>query len=79
MTFDPGLDQQPVWTPDSRRIIFASSRLGFKDEAIYTDAPQPYGEIFTMRFDGTKVQQLTDNRWEEGTPAWQPTLRTAKR
>jgi hypothetical protein len=46
--------------------------MGFKDEVTYTDAPQPYGEIFVMRYDGTGVEQLTDNQWEEGTPAWQP-------
>jgi hypothetical protein len=25
-----------------------------------------------MRNDGTGVEQLTDNQWEDGTPAWQP-------
>ena len=50
----------------------ATSRMGFKDEMTYTDAPQPYGEIFVMRYDGTELQQLTDNQWEEGTPAWRP-------
>jgi hypothetical protein len=25
-----------------------------------------------MRYDGTGVEQLTDNQWEDGTPAWQP-------
>ena len=28
LTFDPEADQRPVWTPDSRRIIFASQRAG---------------------------------------------------
>jgi hypothetical protein len=28
-----------------------------------------------MRFDGTNVRQLTDNQWEEGTPAWRPAPR----
>jgi hypothetical protein len=28
-----------------------------------------------MRADGTDVQQLTDNQWEEGTPAWRPVPR----
>jgi hypothetical protein len=32
---------------------FASSRMGFKDEMTYTDAPQPHGELFTMCSDGT--------------------------
>jgi hypothetical protein len=36
--------------------------------------PQPYGEIFVMRFDGTDVR-LTDNQWEKGTPAWRPSPR----
>ena len=42
------------------------------DLALYTEAPQPYGEIFTMKADGTDIQQLTDNQWEEGGPAWLP-------
>jgi serine/threonine-protein kinase len=28
LTLDPGLDRFPLWTPDGRRIIFASSRSG---------------------------------------------------
>src|SRR5262249_14733609 len=28
LTFDPGVDGLPVWTPDSRRIIFNSARAG---------------------------------------------------
>ena len=51
----------------------------FKDEALNTDSPQPYGEIFVMRDDGTGVEQLTDNQWEEGTPAWLPSNRTTPR
>ena len=51
--------------------------MGFKDEVTYTDAPQPYGELFVMRYDGRDVQQLTDNQWEDGTPAWQPPPRPA--
>ncbi len=31
-----------------------------------------------MRYDGTHVQQLTDNQWEEGTPAWLPWNKTAQ-
>jgi hypothetical protein len=46
--------------------------MGFKDEVVLIGAPQPYGEVFVMRYDGTQVEQLTDNQWEEGGPAWQP-------
>jgi Tol biopolymer transport system component len=80
LTFSRGNDAHMAWAPDGEHIVFASTRLGFKDEAIYTDAPQPYGELFVMRYDGTAVEQITDNQWEDGTPAWQPTRqRTSQR
>jgi Tol biopolymer transport system component len=72
LSYAHGNDAHQGWSPDGQHIVFASSRLGFKDEMTYTDAPQPYGELFTMRFDGSDVKQLTDNQWEDGTPAWQP-------
>ena len=28
LTFDPDVDLSPVWTPDSRRVVFASARTG---------------------------------------------------
>jgi Tol biopolymer transport system component len=72
LTFTHGNDAHMAWSPDGESIAFASSRMGFKDEVVYTDAPQPYGELFVMRYDGTHVEQLTDNQWEDGTPAWWP-------
>ena len=72
-------DAHGTWSPDGKWIAFASARMGFKDEALNTDSPQPYGEIFLMRYDGTHVQQLTDNQWEEGTPAWLPWNKTTQR
>jgi TolB protein len=72
LTNGNGNDAHMSWSFDGESIAFASSRMGFKDEVAYTDAPQPYGEIFVMRYDGTRVEQLTDNQWEEGTPGWQP-------
>jgi Tol biopolymer transport system component len=73
LTHTHGNEAHLAWSPDGERILFSSSRMGFKDEALFTGSPQPYGEIFVMRFDGTQVEQLTDNQWEEGGPAWQPT------
>ncbi len=75
LTNGHGNDAHMSWSSDGQYIAFASSRMGFKDEVAYTDAPQPYGEIFVMRNDGTGVEQLTDNQWEEGTPGWEPGVR----
>jgi TolB protein len=72
LTNTPGNEAHLAWSPDGERLAFASTRMGFKDEALYTGNPQPYGEIFVMRFDGTQLEQLTDDQWEEGGPAWQP-------
>lgn len=77
LTFSKGNDAHQGWSPDGEHIVFASTRMGFKDEGTYTDAPQPYGELFVMRYDGSSVEQLTDNQWEDGTPAWQPKARPA--
>jgi TolB protein len=77
LTHARGNDAHMAWSPNGAYIAFASTRMGFKDEMIYTDAPQPYGEIFVMRADGSDLQQLTDNQWEEGTPAWRPSGRAA--
>jgi Tol biopolymer transport system component len=64
LTHTKGNDAHVSWSPDGERLVFTSSRMGFKDEALNTDgAPQPYGEIFVMRYDGTQVEQLTDNQW----------------
>ena len=72
LTTTPGGDSHPAWSPDGEHILFSSSRHGFKDEAPMHDIPQPYGELFIMRADGSEQRALTDNRWEEGTPAWVP-------
>jgi Tol biopolymer transport system component len=79
LTSTRGNDAHMAWSPDGEQIAFVSTRMGFKDEATYTDAPQPYGELFVMHADGTNVQQLTDNQWEDGTPAFQPTRRQISR
>ncbi|HMD36501.1 MAG TPA: hypothetical protein VKH42_16100, partial [Vicinamibacterales bacterium] len=45
LTHSHGSDAHQAWSPDGEHIVFASARMGFKDEVVFTDAPQPYGEL----------------------------------
>ena len=69
LTDSPG-DAHCTWSPDGKSLVFASARMGFKDERALSFAPQPYGELFVIQVDGTGLRQLTDNQWEDGTPIW---------
>ena len=79
LTDSPGNDAHSGWSPDGEWIVFSSGRKGFKDEmALYDGVPQPYGEIFAMRADGSDVRQLTDNKWEDASAGWAPEAHKAK-
>ena len=69
LTDSPG-DAHASWSPDGTELIFSSARMGFKDERAVGMDHQPYGEIFTVRADGTGLRQLTDDKFEEGAAAW---------
>ena len=75
-----GSNAHSVLVARRRWIVFSSGRKGFKDEmALYDGVPQPYGEIFAMRADGSDVRQLTDNKWEDASPAWMPETTSARK
>ena len=69
LTDSPG-DAHCTWSPDGKWLVFTSARMGFKDERALSTTPQPYGELFVVRVDGSGLRQLTDNQWEDGTPIW---------
>jgi Tol biopolymer transport system component len=76
LTNQPGNDAHSAWSPDGEWLAFSGSRGGFKDEAaLHPGNPQPYGDIYVMRADGSDVRQLTDTPFEEGTVAWAPLRR----
>jgi Tol biopolymer transport system component len=76
LTRTPGNDAHSAWSPDGEWIAFTSARGGFKDESVlHPYNAQPYGDLYVMRADGTDIRQLTDDQFEDGTPAWLPAMR----
>jgi Tol biopolymer transport system component len=70
-----GRNNHPHFEPDGRWIVFTSRRAGYSAEEISLPSqPQPYGDLFVTRLDGTGLLRLTHNVFEEGTPAWGPVV-----
>jgi TolB protein len=73
LTNSPGNDAHATWSHDGNWIAFASARAGFRDEMpVGEGGGQGAGDIFVMRWDGSDVRQLTDDAFEEATPAFAP-------
>lgn len=61
----------PHFAPDGKWIVFTCQRAGLSAESISLPRqPQPYGDLFAVRLDGTGLTRLTHNAFEEGTPEW---------
>ena len=68
-----GRTNHPYFSPDGKRLTFTSDYAGVSAEPISNPHHyQPYGEIFTVRLDGSGIKRLTHNSYEDGTPAWAP-------
>ncbi|XP_058786924.1 uncharacterized protein LOC131661404 [Vicia villosa] len=68
-----GRTNHPYFSPDGKSIVFTSDYAGISAEPISNPHHyQPYGEIFTIRLDGSGLTRLTHNSYEDGTPAWSP-------
>jgi Tol biopolymer transport system component len=66
-----GRHNHPHFSPDAAWIVFTSQRAGYSAEEISLPSqPQPYGDLFLVRVDGSGLVRLTHNGFEEGTPAW---------
>ena len=65
LTNNPGNDLSPSWSPDGKRIAFASFR---RDE----DGNLPHFDIYVMGIDGQNQQRLTNNPNDDQYPSWSP-------
>jgi Tol biopolymer transport system component len=52
-------DRQPSWSPDGRRLTFASARTGLF-------------QIYSMRADGSRQRRLSNQSEDCESPAWSP-------
>jgi len=50
-------DEQPVWSPNGKKIAFVS----------YLDGD---ADIFVMDADGQNQQRLTNNQFQDTQPSW---------
>ncbi|GAA4503713.1 hypothetical protein GCM10023191_056870 [Actinoallomurus oryzae] len=65
-------DGHAVWNHDGR-ILYNSGMYGFRaGAALYDDTFQPYGQIFSMKADGSDKKLLTDSQWEDSMPLYLP-------
>ena len=58
------------WSP-TRSELFIADADGGNPRKLVAGAAIDYNASI-MKADGSEQRALTDNRWEEGTPAWQP-------
>lgn len=68
---DGGRTNHPWFSPDSKTLVFTSDYSAVSAEPISNPHHyQPYGEIFTVKIDGSGIRRLTHNSFEDGTPSW---------
>lgn len=70
-----GRANHPWFSPDGKSIVFTSDYAAVSAEPISNPHHyQPYGEIFIANIDGSGIQRMTHNSFEDGTPTWGATF-----
>ena len=67
----PAADDFASWSADGRMIAFWSTRTG-PDNPFVPALGRADQEIFVMNADGSGLRQVTNNKVDDGGPAWSP-------
>lgn len=73
-----GYDAEGSWSPDGKKIAFASNRRAYSDKLSDEDAallaanPSAFIDIYIMDADGSNVKQLTHTKTYDGGPFFSP-------
>lgn len=59
LTYDPGADYAPLWSPDGTKTAFRTDRDG-------------NWEIYVMNADGSDPANLTEDPGDDWKPVWSP-------
>jgi TolB protein len=59
LTFDPGIDTSPSYSPDGTQITFESDRSGTQ-------------QVYVMNADGSNQHRISFGEGRNGTPVWSP-------
>ncbi len=64
VTFEPGIDNNPAWTPDGRRLLFSSARAGARN--LFWEAADGTGVVERLTESPSQKYQMDvspDGRW----------------
>jgi Tol biopolymer transport system component len=73
-----GYDAEGSWSPDGKRIVFASNRdaygqeLSSQDQQKLTQDPSYFMDLYIMNTDGSQVRRLTTTPGYDGGPFFSP-------